>query len=60
MSVSITTLSENTASGGGFLAEWGLSLLIEVGQTTILVDTGLMTKSIGTNNCLIWLNRKTG
>jgi 7,8-dihydropterin-6-yl-methyl-4-(beta-D-ribofuranosyl)aminobenzene 5'-phosphate synthase len=40
MSVRITTLSENAAKKGGFLAEWGLSLLIEVGQTTVLLDAG--------------------
>jgi 7,8-dihydropterin-6-yl-methyl-4-(beta-D-ribofuranosyl)aminobenzene 5'-phosphate synthase len=39
MDVRITTLSENTASYG-FLAEWGLSILIEVDGLRILMDTG--------------------
>ena len=40
MEVKITTLSENTANHG-FLAEWGLSILIEVDKMRILVDTGM-------------------
>ncbi len=36
----ITTLSENTAIRGDFLAEWGLSLLVETGGVTVLLDTG--------------------
>jgi 7,8-dihydropterin-6-yl-methyl-4-(beta-D-ribofuranosyl)aminobenzene 5'-phosphate synthase len=36
----ITTLSENTASMGDFLAEWGLSILIETDKTCVLLDTG--------------------
>jgi 7,8-dihydropterin-6-yl-methyl-4-(beta-D-ribofuranosyl)aminobenzene 5'-phosphate synthase len=36
----ITTLSENTAGLGGFLAEWGLSILVETGDTRVLLDTG--------------------
>lgn len=39
MEVSITTLSENTANRG-FIAEWGLSVLIEVSEAKILMDTG--------------------
>ena len=39
MKLSITTLSENTA-GGGVLAEWGLSILIETDTMNILLDTG--------------------
>ena len=39
MEVRITTLSENTANLG-FLAEWGLSILIEVNGSKILMDTG--------------------
>ena len=46
--IRITTLSENTAisSGmrpgarGSFLAEWGLSILIETDDMTVLFDTG--------------------
>jgi len=40
MEIRITTLSENTANYG-FLAEWGLSILVEVNETGILMDTGL-------------------
>ena len=44
MSLRITTLSENTA-GRDFLGEWGLSILVETENATILFDTG---KSIST------------
>lgn len=40
MEVRIATLSENTANYG-FLAEWGLSIFVEVDGLRILVDTGL-------------------
>jgi 7,8-dihydropterin-6-yl-methyl-4-(beta-D-ribofuranosyl)aminobenzene 5'-phosphate synthase len=40
MSVRITTLSENTAGRGNLLAEWGLSILVETGNTSVLLDTG--------------------
>lgn len=40
MAVQITTLSENTAGRAGLLAEWGLSILIETGDCTVLLDTG--------------------
>ncbi len=36
----ITTLSENTARIGNFLAEWGLSILVETDEVNILLDTG--------------------
>jgi 7,8-dihydropterin-6-yl-methyl-4-(beta-D-ribofuranosyl)aminobenzene 5'-phosphate synthase len=39
MKVNITTLSENTANYG-FIAEWGLSILVEVDEMKILMDTG--------------------
>lgn len=39
MEVRITTLSENTATYG-FLAEWGISILVEVDRMRILMDTG--------------------
>lgn len=39
MKVNITTLSENTANYG-FIAEWGLSILVEVDGMKILMDTG--------------------
>lgn len=37
--IRITTLSENTATPG-FLAEWGLSMLVEAEGLKVLVDTG--------------------
>ena len=40
MKICITTLSENTASSGRFLAEWGLSILIETDEANVLLDTG--------------------
>ena len=40
MELRITTLSENTAGLGNFLAEWGLSILVETDNVTILLDTG--------------------
>lgn len=40
MSLCITILSENTAGMGGFLGEWGLSVLIEFDAIKILLDTG--------------------
>jgi 7,8-dihydropterin-6-yl-methyl-4-(beta-D-ribofuranosyl)aminobenzene 5'-phosphate synthase len=40
MGLQITTLSENTAGLGHFLAEWGLSILIETAGRKILFDTG--------------------
>jgi 7,8-dihydropterin-6-yl-methyl-4-(beta-D-ribofuranosyl)aminobenzene 5'-phosphate synthase len=39
MEIKITTLSENTA-GGGCIAEWGLSMLIEADGQKVLFDTG--------------------
>jgi 7,8-dihydropterin-6-yl-methyl-4-(beta-D-ribofuranosyl)aminobenzene 5'-phosphate synthase len=39
MEIRITTLNENTA-GGGCLAEWGLSMLVEADGLKILFDTG--------------------
>jgi 7,8-dihydropterin-6-yl-methyl-4-(beta-D-ribofuranosyl)aminobenzene 5'-phosphate synthase len=40
MRVRISTLSENTAGMGDFLAEWGLSILVETDEVNILFDTG--------------------
>ena len=40
MQIQITTLCENTAELG-FIAEWGLSVLVEADGHRILVDTGL-------------------
>jgi 7,8-dihydropterin-6-yl-methyl-4-(beta-D-ribofuranosyl)aminobenzene 5'-phosphate synthase len=45
MEVRITTLSENTANFG-FLAEWGISILVEVDGMKILVDTGLSFSAV--------------
>jgi 7,8-dihydropterin-6-yl-methyl-4-(beta-D-ribofuranosyl)aminobenzene 5'-phosphate synthase len=39
MEIKITTLSENTAKHG-FIAEWGLSILVEADGSRILMDTG--------------------
>ena len=41
MEIKITTLSENTANRGGFIGEWGLSILIDTGDLKILMDTGM-------------------
>lgn len=40
MGLKITTLSENNAEIGDFIAEWGLSILIETEKTKVLLDTG--------------------
>lgn len=45
MIIKITTLSENTANYG-FLAEWGLSILVEVDGLKILIDTGLSFSAV--------------
>jgi len=42
----ITTLSENTAGMGDYLAEWGLSILIETDNTEILLDTGTSISAV--------------
>ena len=41
MQIKLTTLSENTAGRVGLLAEWGLSVLVEVDGYKVLLDTGL-------------------
>jgi len=38
--VRISTLSENTARMGDFIGEWGLSILVETEEATVLLDTG--------------------
>ena len=48
MALKITTLSENTADNLGFLAEWGLSILVESDNANILLDAG-QTISAGHN-----------
>ena len=40
MEIQIHTLSENTANQGNYIAEWGLSILVEAFGLRILVDTG--------------------
>lgn len=40
MSVRIVTLSENTACAGRYIAEWGLSILLETDKEKVLLDTG--------------------
>ncbi len=40
MHIRISTIAENSASWLKLLAEWGLSILVEVDDTTILMDTG--------------------
>jgi 7,8-dihydropterin-6-yl-methyl-4-(beta-D-ribofuranosyl)aminobenzene 5'-phosphate synthase len=45
MAMKITTLSENTASAPDLLAEWGLSILIEIDSLTILLDAGLSSSA---------------
>jgi len=40
MKIRITTLSENTAGLGNFIAEWGLSILVETDDLSILFDAG--------------------
>ena len=45
MEIRITTLSENTANYG-FIAEWGLSILVEVDGVRILLDTGLSFSAV--------------
>ena len=40
MKLRITTLSENTAGAGKFLAELGLSILVETDKVNVLLDTG--------------------
>ena len=46
MTLRITTLSENTAGMGDFLAEWGLSILVETDNDKILLDTGAGISSV--------------
>ncbi len=41
MRLKLTTLCENTAGRLGFTGEWGLSILVEHNEMTILLDTGL-------------------
>jgi len=43
--VKITTLSEDTANYG-FIAEWGLSVLVEADEHRVLVDTGFSFSAV--------------
>jgi 7,8-dihydropterin-6-yl-methyl-4-(beta-D-ribofuranosyl)aminobenzene 5'-phosphate synthase len=45
MEIKLTTLSENTANQG-YLAEWGLSILVEVDAMRILMDTGFSFSAV--------------
>jgi 7,8-dihydropterin-6-yl-methyl-4-(beta-D-ribofuranosyl)aminobenzene 5'-phosphate synthase len=45
MGIRLTTLSENTASLG-FVAEWGLSILVEADGLRVLLDTGLSISAV--------------
>jgi 7,8-dihydropterin-6-yl-methyl-4-(beta-D-ribofuranosyl)aminobenzene 5'-phosphate synthase len=40
MHIRVRTLSENSVSWLGYLGEWGLSILVDVDDDTVLVDTG--------------------
>ena len=40
MNVTLTTLCENTAGKPGFMAEWGLSILVQTDSANVLFDTG--------------------
>jgi len=40
MHIRISTIAENSASWLGFLAEWGISVLVEADDTSVLLDTG--------------------
>jgi 7,8-dihydropterin-6-yl-methyl-4-(beta-D-ribofuranosyl)aminobenzene 5'-phosphate synthase len=53
MGLRITTLSENTVTGRmGLLAEWGLSILVEVDNLNILLDTGQSVSTVHNANAL--------
>lgn len=40
MKVKLTTLCENTSAKPGFIAEWGLSIIVQVDDLNVLFDTG--------------------
>lgn len=54
MSVRITTLSENCVSSRprGLLAEWGLSILVELDDLRVLLDAGQSTSAVENGNRL--------
>ena len=51
MHIRILTLVDNSASWLKLLAEWGLSIIVEVDDTSILVDTGC--SKVATHNAQI-------
>lgn len=51
MAIQITTLSENTANIG-YLAEWGLSILVTTDNLNILMDTGASISTTHNANIL--------
>ena len=55
MGIRITTLSENTAGLPDVLAEWGLSILVETDDRSILLDAGASI-SIGQNADLLGID----
>jgi 7,8-dihydropterin-6-yl-methyl-4-(beta-D-ribofuranosyl)aminobenzene 5'-phosphate synthase len=55
MEIKLTTLSENTVGLIGLLAEWGLSILVEVDGYKVLLDTGLDT-SAARNAAILGIN----
>ena len=46
MGINITTLRENTAPRMGLLAEWGLSILAETDNMTVLLDCGQTASAV--------------
>lgn len=46
MSIRITALSENTGCMGDFLAEWGLSVLVQTDDCNVLLDTGTSISAV--------------
>lgn len=40
MTITLTTLCENTVAQVGLRAEWGLSILVETDDVAVLLDTG--------------------
>jgi 7,8-dihydropterin-6-yl-methyl-4-(beta-D-ribofuranosyl)aminobenzene 5'-phosphate synthase len=51
MNIRISTIAENSVSWLGFLAEWGLSILVEADDTSILLDTGMSI--VAAHNALV-------
>jgi 7,8-dihydropterin-6-yl-methyl-4-(beta-D-ribofuranosyl)aminobenzene 5'-phosphate synthase len=51
MKLKLTTLCENTAGKFGFTGEWGLSILVEHKEATVLLDTGLSDSIVSNSIC---------